>query len=53
MHKKFYCNSSYYCQAKPKPKLEAEMAILSIISTTHPPNITAKSKVAYQVELGI
>ena len=58
-----------YCQAqpKPKPKLEAEMAIFSIVTTTHKPtqppirtsldlaldNITAKSKVAYLYELGL
>ena len=45
-----------------KHKLEAEMAIFSIVTTTQPPirtslilasdNITAKSKVAYLSELG-
>ena len=49
-----------FCQAK--PKLEAEMAVFSIVNTIYPPirtslnlasdNITAKSKVAYLSELG-
>ena len=32
-----------HCQAQPKPKskLEAEMAIFSIVTTTHPPSHTA------------
>ena len=62
-------NPQPYCQAQPKPKskLEAEMAIFSIVTTTHqdthPPirtslnlaldNITTKSKVAYLFELGL
>ena len=57
------CYNSCQAQPKPKPKLEAEMAIFSIVTTTHPPirtslnlasdNITAKSKVAYLSELGL
>ena len=58
---------AFFCQAQPKPKckLEAEMAIFSIVTTTHPAthppirkslnlasnNITAKIKVANLVEL--
>ena len=55
--------SNCHARPKPKPKLEAEMAIFSIITTTQPPirtslnlasdNITAKSKVAYLSELGL
>ena len=59
IHHRSVNTAKQYCQAQPKPKLkiDAEMAIFSIVTTTqHPPiwkslnlalnNITVKSKVA-------